>query len=47
MVILRFFVDRTLSETAECLGVPVGTVSTRQRKALQLLRLELGEEENV
>ena len=47
VVILRFFVDRTLSETAECLGVPVGTVSTRQRKALQLLRLELGEEENV
>ena len=47
MVILRFFVDRTLSETAECLKLPVGTVSTRQRKALQLLRLELGEEENV
>ena len=47
VVILRFFLDRTLSETAECLGVPVGTVSTRQRKALQLLRLELGEEENI
>ena len=47
MVILRFFADRTLAETAECLKLPVGTVSTRQRKALQLLRLELGEEENV
>ena len=47
VVILRFFADRTLSETAECLKLPVGTVSTRQRKALQLLRLELGEEENV
>ena len=45
VVILRFFADRTLAETAECLGLPVGTVSTRQRKALQLLRLELGEEE--
>ena len=39
--------DRTLAETAECLGLPVGTVSTRQRKALQLLRLELGEEERA
>ena len=47
VVILRFFADRTLSETAECLQLPVGTVSTRQRKALRLLRLELGEEENV
>ena len=47
VVILRFFADRTLAETAECLGLPVGTVSTRQRKALQLLRLDLGEEENV
>ena len=47
VVILRFFADRTLAETAECLKLPVGTVSTRQRKALQLLRLELGEEENV
>ena len=47
VVILRFFADRTLAETAECLGLPVGTVSTRQRKALQLLRLELGEEERA
>ena len=47
VVILRYFTGLTLQETADSLGLPVGTVSTRQRKALQLLRLELGEEESV
>ena len=47
VVILRYFTGLTLQETAESLELPVGTVSTRQRKALQLLRLELGEEECV
>ena len=36
---------QTLAETAEILGIPPGTVSTRQRRALALLRLELSEEE--
>ena len=44
MVILRYFTGLTLEETARSLGVPRGTVATRQRRALQLLRLELGEE---
>ncbi|MEI3305126.1 MAG: sigma factor [Dysosmobacter sp.] len=30
---------------ADALGIPQGTVATRQRRALALLRLELGEEE--
>ena len=47
VVILRYFTGLTLQETADSLKLPVGTVSTRQRKALQLLRLELGEEESV
>ena len=47
VVILRYFTGLTLQETADSLGLPVGTVSTLQRKALQLLRLELGEEESV
>lgn len=47
VVILRYFTGLTLRETAESLSLPVGTVSTRQRKALQLLRLELGEEESL
>ena len=43
VVILRFFSGLTLAETAEVLQIPQGTVKTRQRKALQLLRLELEE----
>ncbi|BCJ99677.1 sigma-70 family RNA polymerase sigma factor [Anaerocolumna chitinilytica] len=38
---LRFFNDYTLAETAQILKIPQGTVATRQRKALSLLRLEL------
>jgi len=46
VVILRYFSGYTQAETAEALEVPQGTVATRQRRALQLLRLEL-EEANV
>ena len=45
VVILRFFAQHTLAETAELLKIPQGTVVTRQRKALQILRLELEEVE--
>ena len=46
VIILRYFTGLTLAETARTLDIPQGTVVTRQRKALQLLRLELtdGEE---
>jgi len=44
VIILRYFGGYTLAETAAALDVPAGTVSTRQRRALALLRLELGEE---
>lgn len=44
VIILRFFTGYTVSETAQTLKIPIGTVATRQRKALQLLRLELDEE---
>ena len=47
VIILRFFVGLSQAETAAALEVPQGTVATRQRRALQLLRLELGEEESV
>ena len=46
IVILRYFSGYTLRETAEILGIPQGTAATRQRRALELLRLEFGEEEN-
>lgn len=45
VVIARFFAGFTLTETAQLLRIPQGTAATRQRRALQLLRLELGEEE--
>lgn len=43
VVILRFFSGYTQAETAEALQIPQGTVATRQRRALQLLKLELEE----
>lgn len=44
VVILRYFTGYTLAETADALKIPIGTAATRQRKALQLLKLELEEE---
>ena len=44
VVILRYFSGLTLAETARALNIPAGTVSTRQRRALSLLKLELTEE---
>ena len=41
VIILRYFTGLTLEETAAALGIPRGTVATRQRKALALLRLDL------
>lgn len=46
VVILRYFAGYTQAEAARALDIPQGTVATRQRRALQLLRLELGEEGN-
>lgn len=45
VVILRYFIGLTLAETAAALELPTGTVSTRQRKALSLLKLDLTDEE--
>ena len=44
LIILRYFTGLTLEETARALDIPRGTVSTRQKKALSLLRLELTDE---
>ena len=41
IIYLRFFGGYTLAETAAILKVPQGTVATRERRALALLRLEL------
>lgn len=44
VIILRYFAGYSQAETAQALDIPQGTAATRQRRALQLLRLELGEE---
>lgn len=44
VIALRYFAGLTLAETSQALAIPPGTVSTRQRRALELLRLELTEE---
>lgn len=41
VIVLRFFSGYTQAETAAALEIPQGTVATRQRRALELLRLEL------
>lgn len=45
VIILRYFTGLTLEETASALELPRGTVSTRQRKALNLLKLDLTADE--
>lgn len=47
LVILRYFTGYTLREASEILDIPQGTAATRERRALKLLRLELGEEETA
>jgi len=44
VVILRYFSGFTVVEVAQSLDIPQGTVATRQRRALQLLKLELSDE---
>ena len=44
VIILRYFSDFTLAQTAKLLNIPQGTAATRQRRALSLLKLALEEE---
>lgn len=46
VIILRYLSGYSLEETASILRLPRGTVATRQRKALSLLRLDLGKEDH-
>lgn len=44
IIILRYFDDLTLAEVSDILDIPQGTVVSKQRKALSLLKLNLMEE---
>lgn len=41
VIILRYFGDLTVKDTAEELNIPQGTVATRTRKALEMLKEKL------
>lgn len=45
IIILRYFSGFTLAETAQVLSIPRGTVTSRQKRALELLKLDVLEEE--
>jgi RNA polymerase sigma-70 factor (ECF subfamily) len=42
VVVARFFLDWSIEQTATALGIPEGTVKTRQSRALERLRRRLG-----
>ncbi|TLS51398.1 sigma-70 family RNA polymerase sigma factor [Paenibacillus antri] len=46
LIVLKYFEDMTLTEIAETLERPIGTVKTRLHQALRLMRPLVGEEEN-
>lgn len=45
VIVLRYFGGYTIADTAVILGIPEGTVATRTRNALKVLRVELSEQE--
>ena len=45
IVVLHYYLDLTLPETAQALGVPVGTVKSRLHRALAALRLTVSSED--
>ena len=47
VVVLHYWLDLPLEEIAGVLGLPVGTVASRLGRALEELRVALGEEEHV
>lgn len=47
VVVLHYWLDLPLEEIAGVLGLPVGTIASRLSRALDELRVALGEEEHV
>ena len=47
VVLIKYFWGCTIFETAKILNISQGTAATRLRKALELLKLDLGEGEKI
>lgn len=44
VVVLHFYLDLTLTETAAALGIPVGTAKSRLNRALAAMRIKVADE---
>ncbi len=44
VVVLHFYLDLTLPETAAALGIPVGTAKSRLNRALETMRIRVADE---
>jgi RNA polymerase sigma factor (sigma-70 family) len=44
VLVLRYWEDRSVEETADALDLSVGTVRTQAHRALQRLRAQLGDQ---
>ena len=44
VVVLHFYLDLTLPETAAALGIPVGTAKSRLHRALEAMRIRVADE---
>ena len=47
VVVLRFFLDLSLPETAAALGIPVGTVKSRLHRSLDRMRISVAPDEEA
>jgi RNA polymerase sigma-70 factor (ECF subfamily) len=47
VVVLHFYLDLTLSETAIALGIPVGTAKSRLNRALAAMRITVADENEL
>lgn len=47
VVVLHFYLDLTLVETAAALGIPVGTAKSRLNRALESMRIRVADENDV
>ena len=47
VVVLHFYLDLTLAETAAALGIPVGTAKSRLNRALEAMRIKVADENEL